>query len=59
MLLYVQRIYTEGEVLNVLEGLDFGRIIIMLDYYIRKIMALLDGLLGIAGSTPEVDTEAE
>ena len=42
-----------------LEGLDFGRIIIMLDYYIRKIMALLDGLLGIAGSTPEVDTEAE
>ena len=59
MLLYVQLIYTEGEVLNVLEGLDFGRIIIMLDYYIRKIMALLEGLLGIAGSTPEVDTEAE
>ena len=59
MLLYIQLIYTEGEVLNVLEGLDFGRIIIMLDYYIRKIMALLDGLLGIAGSTPEVDTDAE
>ena len=59
MLLYIQLIYTEGEVLNVLEGLDFGRIIIMLDYYIRKIMALLDGLLGIAGSAPEVDTEAE
>ena len=37
-----------------LEGLDFGQIIIMLDYYLRKIMSLLDSLLGLLGSeTPE------
>ena len=41
-----------------LEGIDFGKIIIMLDYYIRKIMSLLDGLLGMVGSTPEGDTDA-
>ena len=38
-----------------LEGLDFGQIIIMLDYYLRKIMSLLDSLLGMLGGaeTPE------
>lgn len=39
-----------------MEGLDFGSIIITLDYYIRKIMALLDKLLAMFGgsaTTPE------
>ena len=39
-----------------MEGLDFGQIIIMLDYYIRKIMSLLDELLSMFGgsaTTPE------
>ena len=38
-----------------LEGLDFGQIIIMLDFYLRKIMSLLDSLLGLLGGseTPE------
>ena len=55
MLLYNQvKKYFEGEVFNVLEGLDFGQIMIMLDYYLRKIMSLLDSLLGLLGSeTPE------
>ena len=42
-----------------LEGLDFGKIIITLDFYIRKIMALLDSLLAMVGSTPEGGTDAE
>ena len=39
-----------------MEGLDFSKIIITLDYYIRKIMALLDDLLlmfGNSSATPE------
>ncbi len=32
--------------------LDFSSIIITLDYYIRKIMAILDDLLLMFGSTP-------
>lgn len=39
-----------------MEGLDFSKIIITLDYYIRKIMALLDELLLMFGGssvTPE------
>lgn len=48
----------EGEVLS-MEGLDFSKIIIVLDYYIRKIMSLLDSLLAMVGSTPEGDTDAE
>lgn len=40
-----------------MEGLDFSKIIIMLDFYIRKIMSLLDSLLAMVGSTPEGDTE--
>lgn len=53
--------YFECEVFNVLEGLDFGSIIVTLDYYIRKIMALLDDLLlmfGGSSATPEEGTDA-
>ena len=39
-----------------LEGFDFGKIIVTLDYYIRKVMSLLDSLLAMVGSTPEGDT---
>ena len=43
-----------------LEGLDFGQIIIMLDYYLRKIMSLLDSLLGLLGSeTPEGSSDID
>lgn len=41
--------------------LDFSSIIITLDYYIRKIMALLDKLLLMFGSSttaPETTTQA-
>lgn len=44
-----------------MEGLDFSTIIITLDYYIRKIMALLDKLLLMFGSsttTAPTTTEA-
>lgn len=44
-----------------LEGLDFGSIIVTLDYYIRKIMALLDDLLlmfGGSSTTPEEGADA-
>ena len=40
--------------------LDFGSIIVTLDYYIRKIMALLDELLAMFGgsaATPEDSVE--
>lgn len=56
MILYNQvKSIFESEVFNVLEGLDFGKIIMTLDYYIRKIMALLDSLLGLlgGGAAPE------
>lgn len=42
-----------------MEGLDFSSIIITLDYYIRKIMALLDDLLLMfGGSTTTTTPEA-
>ena len=43
-----------------LEGFDFSKIIVTLDYYIRKIMALLDDLLlmfGGSSATPEDVTD--
>lgn len=40
-----------------LEGLDFSSIIITLDYYIRKIMAILDDLLLMFGGSSAVTPE--
>ena len=41
-----------------LEGFDFSKIIITLDYYIRKVMSLLDSVLAMVGSTPNGDSGA-
>lgn len=42
-----------------MEGLDFNKIIITLDYYIRKIMSLLDELLLMFGAPTTTAPETQ